>query len=381
MNAVAVIEKSLPSGGTPTATVDVTVTTAHPLVTLLTMVAPSPDWFVGVSGLSLLDAQGDWLALHAVDLFPYDAGTDEGTEFSLSNAATDPQGAITSIKETGKFSDEPIATLTFTRQSVTPEITSETTFTVDEGTTAVATLTATDADAGSLTWSIPTNGEADAGHFKLSAPSHQGQAKEERDMSWTSKRYITAVFVIGLMWLAPPAVEAQSSDLFSTIDYPAALDSPGSHDASVVRSRVVTMDLGRLQRARAAASVLPRQPVHTKAVSPRRDKPDATPAPDATLTLNLFQDVVFTGIVDSTAPTFSGGYSISGRLVGELLGTLALVVNGQTVAGTVRTPGGTYWIRSAGDGLYAISQVELPPLECEVLGSEAGGTRLKHRSP
>ena len=121
-NAVAVIEKSLPSGGTPTATVDFTVTTAHPLVTLLTMVAPSPDWFVGVSGLSLLDAQGDWLALHTVDLFPYDAGTEEGTEFSLSNTATSPQGTITSIKGTGKFSDEPIATLTFTLQAVAPEL-------------------------------------------------------------------------------------------------------------------------------------------------------------------------------------------------------------------------------------------------------------------
>ena len=47
-----------------------------------------------------------------VDLFPYDAGTEEGTEFSLSNAATSPQGAITSIKGTGKFSNEPIANLT-----------------------------------------------------------------------------------------------------------------------------------------------------------------------------------------------------------------------------------------------------------------------------
>ena len=169
-NAVAVIEKSLPSGGTPTATVDFTVTTAHPLVTLLTMVAPSPDWFVGVSGLSLLDAQGDWLALHTVDLFPYDAGTEEGTEFSLSNTATSPQGTITSIKGTGKFSNEPIATLTFTLQSVTPEITSETTFTVDEGTTAVATLTAKDQDTAEtdLTWSIPTAGGADAGQFMLS---------------------------------------------------------------------------------------------------------------------------------------------------------------------------------------------------------------------
>ena len=169
MNAVAVIEKSLPSGGTPTATVDFTVTTAHPLVTLLTMIAPSPDWFVGVSGLSLLDAQRDWLASHTVDLFPYDAGTEDGTEFSLSNAATSPQGTIASIKGTGKFSNEPIASLTFTLQSVAPEITSSTTFPVDEGTTAVATLTATDQDsaAADLAWSKA--GGADADHFTLSA--------------------------------------------------------------------------------------------------------------------------------------------------------------------------------------------------------------------
>ena len=88
MNAVTVFEQSIASGGTATATVDIVVTTDHPRVTLLSMVAPSPDWFVGVSGLSLLDVQGDWLALHTVDLFPYDAGTEEGTKFSLSNAAT-----------------------------------------------------------------------------------------------------------------------------------------------------------------------------------------------------------------------------------------------------------------------------------------------------
>ena len=167
-NAGAVIERIGNIGATATVTADFTVTTAHPLVTLLTMVAPSPDWFVGVSGLSLLDAQGDWLASHTVDLFPYDAGTEEGTGFSLNNAATSPQGTITSIKGTGKFSNEPIATLTFTLQSVTPEITSETTFTVDEGTTAVDTLTAEDQDsaAADLEWSKA--GGADADDFTLS---------------------------------------------------------------------------------------------------------------------------------------------------------------------------------------------------------------------
>ena len=116
-NAVTVVEQGLPNGPTPTATVDVTLTTTHPLVTLVAMIAPSPDWFVGVSGLSLLDARGQWRPRQQVDLFPYDAGTEEGTEFALDNPATSPRETITSIRGTGKFSNEPIARLTFELQS------------------------------------------------------------------------------------------------------------------------------------------------------------------------------------------------------------------------------------------------------------------------
>ena len=43
------------------------------------------------------------LAAHMVDLFPYDAGTEEGTEFSLSNAHLAP-GHHHQLKGTGKFS-------------------------------------------------------------------------------------------------------------------------------------------------------------------------------------------------------------------------------------------------------------------------------------
>ena len=171
-DALAVIEQSVASGGTATATVDIVVTTAHPLVTLLTMIAPSPDWFAGVSGLSLLDAQNVWLAQHQVDLFPYDAGTEEGTEFSLNNAATSPQGTIASIQGTGKFSNEPIATLAFDLLAA-PVITTTSPILVTENETAVATLTATDDDtpSGELTWTIPsgTDGGADADKFTLSS--------------------------------------------------------------------------------------------------------------------------------------------------------------------------------------------------------------------
>ena len=106
----------------PTAPVtfsDVTLTTDHPRVTLVTMIAPSPDWFVGVSGLSMLDSSGDWKESVSVNLYPWDAGTEEGTEFSLTNAETVPQGVISSIRNTGKFNDNKMATLTFTRTAVT----------------------------------------------------------------------------------------------------------------------------------------------------------------------------------------------------------------------------------------------------------------------
>ena len=115
-DALDVIERNGNIDATGRVVIYLTATPAHPLVTLVTMVAPSPDWFVGVSGLSLLDTQGEWLASpHTVDLFPYDAGTEEGTEFDMDNAATSPQGTITSLRGTGKFSNELIARLTFKR--------------------------------------------------------------------------------------------------------------------------------------------------------------------------------------------------------------------------------------------------------------------------
>ena len=90
------------------------VSESFPLVTLISMVAPSPDWFVGVSGLSLREG-GEWVTRKEVDLFPYDAGTEGGTEFSLTNPATNPRETITSIRNTGKFSDNRIAQLIFDR--------------------------------------------------------------------------------------------------------------------------------------------------------------------------------------------------------------------------------------------------------------------------
>ena len=104
----------------PTQTVSTTFTVkaSHPLVSVLSMIAPSPDWFVGVSSLSLYN--NGWRN-RVVDLYPYDAGTENGSGWSLFNAATIPQGVITSIRNTGRFHDNPIARLSFTSEQATDE--------------------------------------------------------------------------------------------------------------------------------------------------------------------------------------------------------------------------------------------------------------------
>lgn len=66
----------------------------RPLVTLTTMVAPSPDWFLGVQALSLVDGNGDWESELTVDLFVYDSGTDSGVTFTSVDQDTNPQVAI-----------------------------------------------------------------------------------------------------------------------------------------------------------------------------------------------------------------------------------------------------------------------------------------------
>ena len=78
------------------ATADFEIGRDHPLVTLVTMVAPSPDWFVGASGLSLIE-NGAWVEQKVVLLHPYDAGTDSGITFTSADAATQPREPIRRI--------------------------------------------------------------------------------------------------------------------------------------------------------------------------------------------------------------------------------------------------------------------------------------------
>ncbi len=59
----------------------------YSLVTLVSMIAPSPDWFVGVNGVDLF-VNGDWVDSMVINLFLYDAGTDGGETFVAANSNT-----------------------------------------------------------------------------------------------------------------------------------------------------------------------------------------------------------------------------------------------------------------------------------------------------
>ena len=65
-------------------------------VTLVSMIAPSPDWFVGVSNLSLL-GNGDWVDEIVIDLDAYDAGTDSGASYESRDRDTSPRQPIAHI--------------------------------------------------------------------------------------------------------------------------------------------------------------------------------------------------------------------------------------------------------------------------------------------
>jgi hypothetical protein len=102
-----------------TASVEFEIGPEHPLVTLVSMVAPSPDWFVGVHGMSLLEG-GDWVAGKTVTLDPYDAGTDSGRTYKSANADTMPREPIRRIEEPPLASGggvAPVGTFTFVRLS------------------------------------------------------------------------------------------------------------------------------------------------------------------------------------------------------------------------------------------------------------------------
>jgi len=79
------------------ATAEFEIGREHPLVSLVSMVAPSPDWFVGIDSLSLVE-DGDWVAEKTVTLYPWDAGTDSGPTYAAPDQDTQPRQQVHALQ-------------------------------------------------------------------------------------------------------------------------------------------------------------------------------------------------------------------------------------------------------------------------------------------
>ena len=86
----------------------------HSRLTLVAMIAPSPDWFIGVSGSDLLPG-GEWVDELVVDLHAYDAGTDSGVSYTSANSDTDPAENISLLTTSPFDAGVPLGTFTITR--------------------------------------------------------------------------------------------------------------------------------------------------------------------------------------------------------------------------------------------------------------------------
>lgn len=102
----------------------------HHLMSLVSMLGPTPDWIVGVSALELCLKDCSWVDQKVLNLYPWDAGTDSGITYVSANSATIPREKIRRITSSypsdpkSPFYDptgqpmKPLAQLTVTRQRV-----------------------------------------------------------------------------------------------------------------------------------------------------------------------------------------------------------------------------------------------------------------------
>lgn len=92
-------------------TIQMTMARNVPYITVVSMIAPSPDWFIAARNVELYK-NGRWLERVSVPAPLYDAGTDSGPEFTSANDDTDPKEPISRLRNPPSI---PIATFEFIR--------------------------------------------------------------------------------------------------------------------------------------------------------------------------------------------------------------------------------------------------------------------------
>lgn len=75
---------------------DFTASESNALLSLMSFLYPTPDWFVGVHSFPLCQ-NGSWISFARIPLFAYDLGTFDGAGFEYSDRRSDPQAPVTRI--------------------------------------------------------------------------------------------------------------------------------------------------------------------------------------------------------------------------------------------------------------------------------------------
>lgn len=137
---------------------------------------------------------------------------------------------------------------------------------------------------------------------------------------------IPATFTPNRNALSSETETSKGGLLFAASDRSGSLDTSG--DPAVVRSRFVDIKLALLEGAEAGDTVV----------------------------LNLFEDAVFTAVLDSRGLT-SNGFAWTGHIAGTEHGMVTLITGGGQMAANITLDGAHYQVRYAGDGVHAIYEI------------------------
>jgi len=140
--------------------------------------------------------------------------------------------------------------------------------------------------------------------------------------------FIVVLFAAGLTAFAAPADSQADTELFSEAERGGSLDT--GDDPTIARVRFVDINYGLLEGAEVGDALI----------------------------LNLFDDVVFTAILDRLEATSAEGYSWIGHLEGVQYSQVILVVRGGQMAGNIALPGENYQVRFAGNGVHANYEID-----------------------
>lgn len=116
-HALSLVESDPLKDFATSVTAELPADSAHSRASLVAMIAPSPDWFLAVTDVDLME-NGAWVASRTVDAYAWDSGGDDGTTFLADDVDTQPKKPTTRNLSRHFLKDGqplPVARITFTK--------------------------------------------------------------------------------------------------------------------------------------------------------------------------------------------------------------------------------------------------------------------------